>query len=95
MTYWSARQRRPHALLAGFSALLGSLMVSYPRARMEAEASRPASPGGWGYVSRDIRLLIAAVGSMTGRVHGTLILLAVLTNASVVWRLAELRKRTS
>lgn len=93
MTYWSARhERKPATVLIGLGALVGSLMVSYSRARAEAEAGVPLDSAIRGYASRDVRLLIAATGSSMRRVYVTLLALAMLTNASVVWRLARLRR---
>lgn len=88
MTAWSRKhERRPATALIGLGALVGSLMVSYSRARTEAETGKPAEAGFLGYATRDVRLLVAALGSMAGRVHTTLLILALATNFSVLRRL--------
>ena len=94
MTYWAHRTgRRAVAVPLGCAAMVGSLMVSYARARVEVEMGGSYEPGGWGYLSRDVRLLIAATGSALGRVYPTLLALAVMTNGSVIWRLARLHRQ--
>lgn len=90
MTSWSAQhEHKPATALIGFGALIGSIMVSYSRARLEAETGRTLEPALRDYASRDVRLLLAAVGTFTGQVYTTLVALAVLTNCSVAIRLAR------
>lgn len=92
MTYWSVRhEQKPATRIVGLSALVGSLMVSYSRARVEAETGESLDRGAFGYATRDVRLLIAAMGSAARRTYWTLLTLAVLTNLSVAWRLSRLR----
>ena len=74
-------------LVVGLLALMGSLGVSYTRARYEGAFSSPA-PTGWGLpVKRDGRLFLIMVGALLNQVLATLAILAVLTNAEVVRRL--------
>ena len=93
MTYWAAKHGRSRtAPLLGLGALVGSLMVSYSRARVEAETGQVLEPSARGYASRDVRLLLAAAGALTRRIPAVLFILAVLTNGSVIWRLSRLRR---
>jgi phosphatidylglycerophosphate synthase len=82
-----------HPELAGIAALLGALTVSYSRARIEASLHMPPSDGLFGLASRDVRSLIAAIGTVAGQCYWTLWLLAVLCAATVAWRLLYLRFR--
>ena len=76
-------------------ALAGALSVSYSRARIEA--SMPDAPANldavFGLASRDVRLLVAAVGTVAGQCYWTLVLLAALSGLTVAWRLFYLRLR--
>ncbi|HWO93265.1 MAG TPA: CDP-alcohol phosphatidyltransferase family protein [Dehalococcoidia bacterium] len=94
MTWWSAkRERRPFTVPAGLAALVGSLMVSYSRARTEAETRATLDASLQGYATRDVRLLLAALGSATRHVDTALLTLALMTNASVLRRLVRLRSQ--
>ena len=94
MTLWAARYERvPGVRFLGFAALLGSLMVSYSRARTEAELRQEMPEELFGNATRDVRLLIAALGSVIKRPSLALALLAIMTNVSVAQRLAGLRQR--
>ncbi len=91
MTWWSARhERMPLTGLVGLSALVGSLMVSYARARVEAETKDTLDPDLRGHATRDVRLALAAAGSMSRQVYLTLVALSVLTNVSVARRMVRL-----
>lgn len=94
MTLWSARHERVRGVrLLGFAALIGSLMVSYSRARTEAELRQELPEELFGNATRDVRLLIAALGSVIKKPSLALALLALMTNVSVAQRLAGLRRR--
>lgn len=93
MTVYAARFEdvaRPE--FVGMLALAGSLSVSYSRARIEASLKRGPSDGLFGLASRDVRLLIAAVGTVLGFCYATLIVLAVISWATVLFRLIILRR---
>ena len=77
----------------GLLALLGSLMISYSRARSEASTRVRFDRGLVSFSSRDVRLLIVMLGSLAGQVYWTLVLLAVLTNVVVVYRVLFVRSR--
>ncbi|MGH2610491.1 MAG: hypothetical protein ACRDHF_15530, partial [Tepidiformaceae bacterium] len=96
-----------HAETVGVLALAGALVVSYSRARIEAslpeaiEGAERRGGGGamsaadlvFGLGSRDVRSLIAAVGTVLGQCYWTLVVLAVLTGVTIAWRLLYLRVR--
>jgi phosphatidylglycerophosphate synthase len=98
MTVYAARfESHPHPETVGMLALAGALIVSYSRARVEADlGSEPALASGrldgvFGLASRDVRLLIAAVGAVAGQCWWTLIVLAAISSLTVAWRLVYLR----
>ena len=98
LAYWSLEfeDRGAAELLAVVSllAVAGTFMVSYTRARAEASLGG-GFPGLVGSLaSRDVRLLLITVGAVLGQALVTLILLAGLTNAVVVWRVAQARGRS-
>ena len=45
----------------------------------------------FGLASRDVRSLVAAAGTVAGQCYWTLIVLAVMSAATIAWRLAYLR----
>ena len=79
--------------MAGLLAIVGSLMISYTRAR--AEASFGGAFGGMAGVlaSRDARLLLIMIGAVLGQALATLVFLATLTNGVVIWRVALARSQ--
>lgn len=97
MTVYAARfESHPHPETIGMLALAGALVISYSRARIEADLSRdPRLPANldsvFGLASRDVRSLIAAIGAITGQCYWTLVVLAVLSGLTIAWRLAYLR----
>ncbi|HEY8491285.1 MAG TPA: CDP-alcohol phosphatidyltransferase family protein [Dehalococcoidia bacterium] len=92
MTVWAVRHEDwPGAAAVGFLAVLGSLLISYSRARVEASTDAPLSDGLLGLASRDVRLFLVFLGGLAGQAYWTLALLAALTFATVLWRLAYLR----
>jgi phosphatidylglycerophosphate synthase len=79
-----------HAFSAGLAALTGFLLVSYSRARMEQEGFARLLGGPALLASRDIRLIVAAVGSAFGQAYWTLLLLAALSYIAIAWRVATM-----
>jgi len=80
----------------GFAALVGSLLVSYSRARAEAERIKMESVG---IAERAERILVLAVATFLSVVPGwgdalrwSMLLLAVLTNLTVLQRAVYFRK---
>jgi phosphatidylglycerophosphate synthase len=78
----------------GALAVGAALIVSYSRARIEADLPEVVAAGKFdsifGLASRDVRSLIAAAGTVAGQCYYTLILLAVLSGLTIAWRLAYL-----
>lgn len=81
----------PRPEVAGALALAAALTVSYSRARIEASIAVTPNDSIFGVASRDVRLLIAAIGVLVGWYYWTLVVLAALGGLTVAWRLAYLR----
>jgi len=80
----------------GFVALVGSLLVSYSRARAEASGTKMESVG---IAERAERIIILVVATLFSIVPGladalrwSMVLLAVLTNLTVLQRVIHFRK---
>lgn len=93
MAWWALQHERyGAALLLGLVALTGAFAVSYSRARIEASAGVALAGELLGLGSRDVRLLIAAIGCLLGQVWIALVLIALATHATVLWRLIRLSR---
>jgi len=75
--------------LWGIIAMIGSVMVSYIRARGEVEGVNMSSVG---LMERAERMVILAVSAIVGYTWAGIILLAILTHVTVAQRLWYLRK---
>ena len=99
LAYWSyAFEGRASVGLigaAGLMAAVGSFMISYTRARAEASLGGTFQGLAGSVAARDMRLLLVMIGAVTGQALATLILLAVLTNSVIVWRVALARSDPS
>ncbi len=73
--------------LAGFLAITGTICISYTRARIDSEHRHLFDKGLKSLASRDIRLFLIMLGGITGQAYFCLIVIAVLTNAVVFYRL--------
>jgi phosphatidylglycerophosphate synthase len=94
MTVYAARfEDWPRPEVVGVLALAAALIVSYSRARIEASMRIAPSDGVFGLASRDVRLLVAAVGTVLGQCYWTLAILAAASALTVAWRLLYLRFR--
>jgi len=83
----------PLILATGLAALFGSLMVSYSRARAEAGLGLVYRSGFSGYAAnRDVRLFLIMIGGILNQAFITLIVLAVLTNVTVIKRVSDAKK---
>lgn len=92
MTIYAARfEDLPRPEVVGALALAGALSVSYSRARIEASMQLAPSDGLFGLASRDVRLLVAAMGTAVGQCYWTLVVLAAASGLTVAWRLLSLR----
>jgi phosphatidylglycerophosphate synthase len=83
------------APVAGLSAIAGSLLLSYSRARIEASTSASGGHLLFGIASRDVRLFLCAIGVLVGQAYPTLWVLAGLCLLTVAWRLAVLPRALS
>ncbi len=96
MTVYAVRfEDWAHAEFVGMLALAASLTVSYSRARIEASMAMAPSDGLFGLASRDVRSLVAAIGTVAGQCYWTLLVLAAASALTVAWRLAYLRFRSA
>lgn len=98
MTVYAFRfEAHAHAETAGMLALAGALVVSFSRARIEADLRDDPNLAGrnvdsiFGLASRDVRSLVMAVGTVLGQCWWTLVILAVISGLTVAWRLIYLR----
>ncbi len=82
----------PHPLVIGFAAIVGFILVSYSRARLETEGGRDVASDLLGIASRDVRLLALAIGAIAGQCWWTLIIVGTLSYATVAWRLWRFRE---
>ncbi len=95
LAYWSIESEEwvsPTLVVAvGLLAIVGALLVSYTRARVEASMgiSFPGLAGA--LATRDARLLAVMIGAVAGQAFATLALLALVTHALVLWRVAIVR----
>ena len=96
MALWAAEHEGWElAPVAGFLAVVGSLLVSYSRARIEASTDAQATDLLFGLASRDVRLFIAAIGAIIGLAYFTLWTIAIATLLTVCWRLVSLPRALS
>ena len=80
-------------LAVGLAALFGSLMISYSRARAEAGLGLVYRSGFSGYAAnRDVRLFLIMIGGILNQAFVTLIVLAVLTNVTVIKRVLDAKE---
>ena len=87
MAWWAWQHEDwPRPLLLGLVTLVGFFLVSYSRARLEV-MDREALLSVPSLASRDVRLLLAAIGSLAGQLYWTMAVLAGLTYLVVAWRL--------
>jgi len=72
----------------GVMAIVGSLMVSYTRARAEAAGANASVGAG----ERAMRMMILVLGAFLNLVNWAVLLVAVLSFATVIQRIAYVRK---
>ncbi len=73
--------------LAGLLAITGIICISYTRARISPDYRHLFDKGLKSLASRDIRLLLIMLGAVIGQAYFCLIVIAVLTNVVVFYRL--------
>ena len=88
LTLWSlAHETYPGIWLAGLLAITGIICISYTRARISPNHRHLFDKGFKSLASRDIRLFLIMLGAVIGQAYFCLIVLAVLTNVVVFYRL--------
>ena len=88
LTLWSlSHETYPGIWLVGFLAVAGTICISYTRARIDTEHRHLFDKGLKSLASRDIRLFLIMLGGVTGQAYFSLIVIAVLTNLMVFYRL--------
>lgn len=95
LTLWSLSHESYPAIwiwLAGFLAVAGTICISYTRARIASEHRHLFDKGFASLASRDIRLFLIMLGGITGQAFFSLIVIAVLTNLVVFYRLIYIHR---
>jgi phosphatidylglycerophosphate synthase len=82
----------PGPLVVGFVAIVGALLVSYSRARLETAGGRGVASDLLGVASRDVRLLVLAIGAVAGQCWWALVIVAALSYGTIGWRLWSFRR---
>ena len=81
----------PAPLTLGFAAIVGFILVSYSRARLEVAGGRDVASDLLGFASRDVRLLALAIGAALGQCWWALAIVGAASYATVGWRLWRFR----
>ena len=88
LTLWSlSHETYPGIWLAGILAITGIICVSYTRARINPNHRHLFDTGFKSLASRDIRLFLIMLGAIIGQAYFCLVVIAVLTNVVVFYRL--------
>ncbi|MFC1872345.1 CDP-alcohol phosphatidyltransferase family protein [Chloroflexota bacterium] len=88
LTLWSlSHETYPGIWLAGLLAITGTICISYTRARISPNHRHLFDKGFKSLASRDIRLFLIMLGAVIGQAYFCLIIIAVLTNVVVFYRL--------
>ncbi|MCK5433790.1 MAG: CDP-alcohol phosphatidyltransferase family protein, partial [Dehalococcoidales bacterium] len=88
LTLWSlSHETYPGIWLAGMLAITGIICISYTRARISPNHRHLFDTGFKSLASRDIRLFLIMLGAVIGQAYFCLVVIAVLTNAVVFYRL--------
>jgi len=88
LTLWSLSHETYSGIwLAGLLAITGIICISYTRARISPNHRHLFDKGFKSLASRDIRLFLIMLGAVIGQAYFCLIVLAVLTNVVVFYRL--------
>lgn len=94
MALWASQhEERTWPALVGLLALSGVLALGYLQARIAASAPTAGLSLWMALGSRDVRLLVAAVGAIVGEVYYALALLGALSFVAVGGQLVLLRRR--
>jgi len=85
---WSlSNETYPGIWLVGLLAITGTICISYTRARISPNHRYLFNKGFKSLASRDIRLFLIMLGAIIGQAYFCLIVIAVLTNVVVFYRL--------
>ncbi|MBA7477149.1 Bifunctional IPC transferase and DIPP synthase [subsurface metagenome] len=88
LTLWSLSHETYSGIwLAGLLAITGIICISYTRARISPNHRHLFDKGFKSLASRDIRLFLIMLGAVIGQAYFCLIVIAVLTNVVVLYRL--------
>jgi phosphatidylglycerophosphate synthase len=88
MTIWAAGHEAYRGIwIVGFLAMVGTLCISYTRAKAPDAHRNPFDRGIASAASRDVRLFLIMLGGILGQVYIFLMILAALTNLTVLNRL--------
>ena len=88
--FWPFRYEQSWTITLIFIAVVGSLMVSYAKARAEGLGIECKT----GLLARPERVVILAIGLLTGAVIWALVLLAVFSNVTAVERIVYVWRAT-
>ena len=87
LTLWSLSHETYSGIwLAGLLAITGIICISYTRARISPNHRHLFDKGFKSLASRDIRLFLIMLGAVIGQAYFCLIVIAVLTNLVVFYR---------
>jgi len=93
LTFWSlSHETYPGIWLVGFLSIAGIICISYTRARIGSNHQHLFDKGLSSLASRDVRLFLIMLGGLTGQVYFCLIIVALLTNLTVFYRLVHAYK---
>ena len=93
LTFWSlSHETYPGIWLAGLLSIAGTICISYTRARIGSNHQHLFDKGLSSLASRDVRLFLIMLGGLTGQVYFCLIIVALLTNLTVFYRLVHAYK---
>ena len=88
LTLWSLSHETYSGIwLAGMLAITGIICISYTRARISPNHRHLFDKGFKSLASRDIRLVLIMLGAVIGQAYFCLIVIAVLTNVVVFYRI--------
>src|SRR6266851_4516805 len=88
--FWPAQHEQTWMIVFIFVAVVGSLMVSYAKARAEGLGLECKT----GLLARPERVVILAIGLLTGAVIWALVLLAIFSNVTAVERVMHIWRTT-
>ncbi len=88
--FWPFRNEQLWMITLIYIAVVGSLMVSYAKARAEGLGLECKT----GLLARPERVVILAIGLLTGAVIWALVILAIFSNVTTIERIVHIRRAT-